>query len=234
LQPLVNKDCRASVLGRKANTNVCRASVKKRTANQVETVRKCVPCALGKTHGKECLCRTPDRKRTAKFFTHGKARFSRSGSPNPPLMLCIPAKQHHIRDVGTKGALREGGGQLMCARESFLVLWAGQSGRYFSWARLLIPRRDGFPLHWSTSTTVSPPAAASPDPRARVSNPIISSQKSLVVVSSPPINSSSSHDRSPTTDRPSVRPTQRMHAAAIESSRESLPRGVKPWPFCRL
>jgi hypothetical protein len=44
----------------------------------VITVRKCLPCALGKTHGKECLCRAPDKKRTAKFFTHGKARFSRS------------------------------------------------------------------------------------------------------------------------------------------------------------
>jgi hypothetical protein len=128
LQPLVNKDCRASVLGRTANTNVCRASVKKRTANQVETVRKCVPCALGKTHGKECLCRTPDRKRTAKFFTHGKARFSRSGSPNPPLMLCIPAKQHHIRDVGTKGALREGGGAThVCTRVFFSTV--GRSER---------------------------------------------------------------------------------------------------------
>jgi hypothetical protein len=74
----VNKDCRESVVGRTANINVCRASVKKRKANKVITVRKCVPCALGKTHGKECLCRAPDKKRTVMFFTHGKARFSRS------------------------------------------------------------------------------------------------------------------------------------------------------------
>jgi hypothetical protein len=37
-----------------------------------------LPCALYKTHGKEVLCRAPNRKRTAKIFTHGKARFSRS------------------------------------------------------------------------------------------------------------------------------------------------------------
>jgi hypothetical protein len=35
-------------------------------------------CALYKTHSKEALCRAPDKKRTAKIFTHGKARFSRS------------------------------------------------------------------------------------------------------------------------------------------------------------
>jgi hypothetical protein len=50
----------------------------KHTANKAITVRKCVSCGLGKTHDKECLCRAPDKKRTAKFFTHGKARFSRS------------------------------------------------------------------------------------------------------------------------------------------------------------
>jgi hypothetical protein len=37
-----------------------------------------LPCALYKTHGKEALCRAPERKRTAKIFTHGKLGFSRS------------------------------------------------------------------------------------------------------------------------------------------------------------
>jgi hypothetical protein len=35
-----------------------------------------LPCALYKTHSKEALCCLPERKRTAKIFTHGKAWFS--------------------------------------------------------------------------------------------------------------------------------------------------------------
>jgi hypothetical protein len=32
---------------------------------------------MEKTHDKDPLCRAPERKRTAKIFTHGKLRFSR-------------------------------------------------------------------------------------------------------------------------------------------------------------
>jgi hypothetical protein len=44
---------------------VCRAP-KKCTAKYFFTVRFSLSCALYKTHGKEALCRAPDRKRTAK------------------------------------------------------------------------------------------------------------------------------------------------------------------------
>jgi hypothetical protein len=37
-----------------------------------------LPCTMEKTHGKEDLCRAPEKKRTAKIFTHGKLGFSRS------------------------------------------------------------------------------------------------------------------------------------------------------------
>jgi hypothetical protein len=47
---------------------------KKRTTNIVETVRKCLSCAVRKTHGKERLCRAPDKKRTANIITHGKKK----------------------------------------------------------------------------------------------------------------------------------------------------------------
>jgi hypothetical protein len=33
---------------------------------------------MEKTHGKDPLCRAPEKKRTVKIFTHGKLRFSRS------------------------------------------------------------------------------------------------------------------------------------------------------------
>jgi hypothetical protein len=39
-----------------------------------------LPCALYKTHGKEALCRSPERKHTAKIFTHGKDEFSHSAA----------------------------------------------------------------------------------------------------------------------------------------------------------
>jgi hypothetical protein len=85
----VNKDYRASVSGHTANTNVCRASAHKRTANIVETVRKCLPCAVRKMHGKERLYRAPDKKRTANIITHGKYAFSRSDNN--------AARHQHVR-----------------------------------------------------------------------------------------------------------------------------------------
>jgi hypothetical protein len=36
----------------------------------VETMCNCLPCALRKTHGKEGLCRAPNRKRATKIITH--------------------------------------------------------------------------------------------------------------------------------------------------------------------
>jgi hypothetical protein len=40
----------------------------------------CLSCVYWKTHGKDCVCRAPDEKRTANILTHGILRFPRSGS----------------------------------------------------------------------------------------------------------------------------------------------------------
>lgn len=92
-----------------------------------------------------------------------------------------------------------------------MLLLAGQSGRYFSWARLLIPRR--LSPSWSTSIP-----AASPDPRARVYIQSIISrdrQKSRLILQSTP------HQVTTDRARPTVRPSHTAAAshAAIEQQR---------------
>jgi hypothetical protein len=56
----------------------CRASLGKRTAKYLETVRYYLSCVLRKTHGKDGVCCAPDEKRTTNILTHGILSFSRS------------------------------------------------------------------------------------------------------------------------------------------------------------
>jgi hypothetical protein len=46
----------------------------------MDTVRFCLTCVVKKTHGKNNVCRAPDKKRTANILTHGNLPFSRSAS----------------------------------------------------------------------------------------------------------------------------------------------------------
>jgi hypothetical protein len=64
---------------RTANSRVCRAPRKKRTAKNFLPCIFSLPCVPYQTHGKVSLYRAPDEKCTAKIFTHDKSEFFRSG-----------------------------------------------------------------------------------------------------------------------------------------------------------